>query len=574
MARLIFDIETNGLAPTVVWCIVTKDVDTGSVVTYLEGQWSEFNKAITQATEVIGHNIIGYDIPACERLLKTDFSTVKITDTLVMSRLANPQREAHSLGHWGEKLGYPKGNYSDWTQYTPEMVEYCTQDVTVNEQVYKALLKELDGFSSDSLELEHGVQRIIQEQGRNGWLLDTPKARDLVAELQEKSYELEEIVQKVFLPLPTFYKTIVPKVKKDGSYSIVGLKFLGERWKEVGGPFSRIDWPVFNLASRQQIGRYLKHFGWKPKTFTETGHPIVSEDVLKNVKGIPEAELIASYLLVGKRIAQVRSWLEATDETTGRVHGYVNTNGAVTGRMTHSKPNLAQVPSSSSLYGPECRGCWIVNSGYKLVGIDASGLELRMLAHYMNDPDYTNTILTGDIHTANQKAAGLDTRNQAKTFIYAYLYGAGDEKIGSIAGGGRAAGKRLKDSFLKATPALATLKDNVAVSAGKGYVTGLDGRKVFIRSEHAALNSLLQSAGALIMKQALLILDKYAKLWRLDYKFVGNIHDEFQVEVREDQADRFGSLAASCIEAAGIHFKLRCPLAGDFKVGNTWAETH
>jgi len=574
MARLIFDIETNGLAPTVVWCIVTKDVDTGSVVTYLEGQWSEFNKAITQATEVIGHNIIGYDIPACERLLKTDFSTVKITDTLVMSRLANPQREAHSLGHWGEKLGYPKGNYSDWTQYTPEMVEYCTQDVTVNEQVYKALIKELDGFSSDSLELEHGVQRIIQEQVRNGWLLDTPKARDLVAELQEKSYEFEEVVQQVFLPLPTYIKEIVPKLKKDGTYSIVGLKFLGERWEEVGGPFSRIDWPVFNLASRQQIGRYLKHFGWKPKTFTETGHPIVSEDVLKNVKGIPEAELIASYLLVGKRIAQVRSWLEATDDTTGRVHGYVNTNGAVTGRMTHSKPNLAQVPSSSSLYGPECRACWIVNSGYKLCGIDASGLELRMLAHYMNDSAYTDTILNGDIHTANMLAAGLETRSQSKTFIYAYLYGAGDEKIGSIAGGGRAMGKRLKDSFLRATPALATLKDNVAVSAGKGYVTGLDGRKVFIRSEHAALNSLLQSAGAIIMKQALIILDKYAKLWKLDYRFVGNVHDEFQVEVREDQAHRFGGLAASCIEAAGIHFKLRCPLAGEFNVGDSWAETH
>jgi len=574
MTRLMFDIETNGLAPTKVWCIVTKDIDTGSVVTYVEGQWSQFNKAIAQAQEVIGHNIIGYDIPACKRLLGTDFSACKITDTLVMSRLANPQREAHSLGHWGEKLGYPKGDYSDWSQYTHDMLLYCEQDVNVNHEVYKALLKELDEFSSDSLELEHGVQSIIQEQVRNGWLLNQPKARDLVAELQEKSYELEEVVQQVFLPLPTYIKEIVPKFKKDGSTSIVGLKFLGERWEEVGGPFSRIDWPVFNLASRQQIGRYLKHFGWKPKTFTETGHPIVSEDVLKNVKGIPEAELIASYLLVGKRIAQVRSWLEAADETTGRVHGYVNTNGAVTGRMTHSKPNLAQVPSSSSLYGPECRGCWIVNSGYKLVGIDASGLELRMLAHYMNDPDYTNTILTGDIHTANQKAAGLDTRNQAKTFIYAYLYGAGDEKIGSIAGGGRAAGKRLKDSFLKATPALATLKDNVAVSAGKGYVTGLDGRKIFIRSEHAALNSLLQSAGALIMKQALLILDKYAKLWRLDYKFVGNIHDEFQVEVREDQADRFGSLAASCIEAAGIHFKLRCPLAGDFKVGNTWAETH
>ena len=574
MTRLIFDIETNGLAPTKVWCIITKDIDTGVISSYVEGQWPTFNIAIAQAQEVIGHNIIGYDIPACEKLLGTDFSACKITDTLVMSRLADPQREAHSLGHWGEKLGYPKGDYSDWTHYTHDMLLYCEQDVNVNHEVYKALLKELKDFKPDSLELEHGVQHIIQQQIRNGWLLDSPKARDLVAELQEKSYELEEIVQKVFLPLPTFYKDIVPKVKKDGSTSIVGLKFLGERWEEVGGPFSRIDWPVFNLASRQQIGRYLKHFGWKPKAFTETGHPIVSEDILKNVKGIPEAELIASYLLVGKRIAQVRSWLEAAHEDTGRVHGYVNTNGAVTGRMTHSKPNLAQVPSSSSLYGPECRSCWIVPKGYKLVGIDASGLELRMLAHFMDDADYTNTILTGDIHTANQKAAGLDTRNQAKTFIYAYLYGAGDEKIGSIAGGGRVVGKRLKDSFLKATPALAKLKENVAQSAAKGYITGLDGRKVFIRSEHAALNSCLQSAGSLIMKQALIILDRYAILWGIDYKFVGNIHDEFQVEVREDQASKFGALAASCIEAAGIHFKLRCPLAGEFNVGNSWADTH
>ena len=314
MTRLIFDIETNGLAPTKVWCIITKDIDTGIISSYVEGQWPTFNTAIAQAQEVIGHNIIGYDIPACEKLLGTDFSKPKITDTLVMSRLANPQREAHSLGHWGEKLGYPKGDYSDWTQYTPEMLTYCKQDVNVNEQVYKALLKELEDFKPSSLELEHDVQRIIQQQIRNGWLLDAPKARDLVAELKEKAYDLEEEVQRVFIPLPTFVKEVTPKVKKDGTFSTVGLKFLGDQWEQVAGPFSRIDWPVFNLGSRQQIGRYLKHFGWKPKVFTETGHPIVSEDVLKNVKGIPEAELIASYLLVGKRIAQVRSWLEAAHE--------------------------------------------------------------------------------------------------------------------------------------------------------------------------------------------------------------------------------------------------------------------
>ena len=574
MARLIFDIETDGLKPTKVWCIVTQDIDSGAVTTYIEGQWPEFNLAITEAEEVAGHNIIGYDIPACERLLGTDFSKPKITDTLVMSRLADPQRDGHSLAYWGEKLGYPKGSYEDWTQYTPEMLTYCKQDVSVNERVYKQLLSELDSFGDQSNILEHKVQDIIQAQIRNGWLLDQPKARDLVAELKEESYNLEEEVQRVFKPLPTFIKEVRPKIKKDNTMSIVGLKFLGDSWVNVGGDFSRIDWPVFNLGSRQQIGRYLKHFGWRPQTFTETGHAIVSEDILKAVKGIPEASLIASYLLVGKRIAQVSSWLEAVDPETLRVHGYVNTNGAVTGRMTHSKPNLAQVPSSNSLYGPECRGCWIVSKGYKLVGIDASGLELRMLAHYMNDVDYTNTILTGDIHTANQVAAGLETRNQAKTFIYAYLYGAGDEKIGSIAGGGRKKGKELKAKFLEATPALKTLKENVAQSAAKGYITGLDGRKVFIRSEHAALNSLLQSAGALVMKQALVILDKYAKLWKLNYKFVGNVHDEFQVEVLEAHADRFGRLATDCIVAAGTYYNMRCPLAGEYNVGNSWAETH
>jgi len=573
MSRVVFDIETNGLEPTCVWVICVSDIDSGIKQVFTSTQWADFNAYIRTVDEVIGHNIIGYDIPACEKLLKTDFSGLKVTDTLVMSRLANPQREGHSLKWWGEQLGYPKGDHDDWSQYSAEMLSYCKQDVSINEQVYEALISELDSFGNESVILEHEVQNIIQQQIRNGWLLDLHKATDLVAELKEESYNLEEEVQRVFKPLPTFIKEIAPKIKKDGSTSIVGLKFLGDRWTEVGGPFSRIDWPIFNLGSRQQIGRYLKHFGWRPTEFTETGLAKVSETTLKSVKGIPEASLIASYLLVGKRIAQVSSWILAVDDD-GRVRGYVNTNGAVTGRMTHSKPNLAQVPSSGSLYGPECRACWIVPKGYKLVGIDASGLELRMLAHYMKDDEYITELLSGDIHTANMKAAGLMTRGEAKTFIYAYLYGAGDEKIGAIAGGGRKKGKQLKASFLAATPALVELKANVAQAAARGYVVGLDKRKVFIRSEHAALNSLLQSAGALVMKQALVILDDYATRWKLDYKFVGNIHDEFQVEVREDHAERFGSLAASCIEAAGIHFKLRCPLAGEFNIGNNWAETH
>ena len=239
--------------------------------------------------------------------------------------------------------------------------------------------------------------------------------------------------------------------------------FLGDSGDLICGAFSRIDYPDFNLGSRQQIGKYLQWFGWKPKDFTETGQPIVDEKVLSNVKDIPEAQLIGEYLLVQKRIAQVESWVDAVEDD-GRVHGYVNAIGAVTGRMTHSSPNMAQVPAGYSPYGEECRSCWIVPKGYKLVGCDAAGLELRMLAHYMDDVEYTKEILHGDIHTANQTAAGLTTRDQAKTFIYAFLYGAGDAKIGTITGGSARDGRRLKEKFLTNTPALANLRDRVGTA--------------------------------------------------------------------------------------------------------------
>ena len=574
--KIVFDIEANGLNPDRVWCIVAHIVGTEEFFEFHGFSLFDFNEWLLgfDNCEVIGHNIIGYDIPVLERLLGTDFSKCKITDTLVLSRLANPSRDGgHSLENWGETLNQPKGDYSDWDNFSTDMVEYCVQDVKVNTLVYKRLLSELTGFESESIDLEHQVQDIISKQIKTGWLLDQEKCFLLLAELKEKKYDLEDKVHEVFKPLPTFIKEVTPKVKKDGEISVVGLKFLGEQWETAVAPFSRIDFPMFNLGSRQQIGRHLQYFGWKPKQFTEKGQAIVDESVLRAVTGIPEAALIGEYLMLQKRIAQVQSWLEAVKDD-GRVHGYVNSNGAVTGRMTHSSPNMGQIPAVYSPYGRECRDVWIVPEGYKLVGMDASGLELRMLAHYMNDEGYTNEILTGDIHTANQLASGLETRDQAKTFIYAFLYGAGDAKIGSIVGGTRQDGKRLKDKFLRNTPSLGKLRERVSLAAGRGYVYGLDGRRVYVRSEHAALNTLLQSAGAIVMKKALCLLNEYAILWGIDYNFIGNIHDEIQTEVRANKAQVFGGLATSCIEAAGLHFKLNCPLAGDFKVGNSWADTH
>jgi DNA polymerase-1 len=566
---MFLDIETNGLDPDTIWVAVTMQDD----VVHAHYDRDSLSQALTGNFPVVGHNLIGFDLPVLDKLWHITVDRSRVRDTLVLSRLANPQREGgHKLAVWGGK-----GDHDDWTCLSKEMVDYCVQDVHVTAKAYNKLKLELRKFKQESIDLEHEVQWIMQEQIRNGWLLDMRHAMDLLATLKERKLVVEDEVHKVFKPKWVDVKQVVPKTKKDGSLSKVGL--TDDEYQQVQqsgdrSPFMRRALKPFNLGSRQQIGEYLIDFGWEPCKLTPTGQPMVDEAVLSTVKDIPQAALIAEYLMLQKRVAQVQSWVDEADPETDRVHGYVNTNGAVTGRMTHSKPNLAQVPAGYSPYGKECRQCWIARDGYKLVGFDASGLELRMLAHYMNDEDYTNEVIGGDIHTANQHLAGLESRDSAKTFIYALLYGAGDAKLGTVAGGGASAGRLLRERFMSNLPAYADLKGRISQEAVQGRINGLDGRLLHIRSEHAALNTLLQSAGAIVMKKALCLLQEYAKLWGLDYYFVGNIHDEVQAEVRSDQADKYGRLAVSCLEAAGIELGLNCKLTGDYKVGSSWAETH
>jgi len=429
------------------------------------------------------------------------------------------------------------------------MIKYCERDVEVTEAVHQKLLQEMaDCFSPESIELEHKVQYAVQQQQRNGWVLDQNLARELCATFMEKMNAIEETLQQRFQPI------------------------VHVRHSEKTGKRLKDKVEVFNVGSRQQIARRLSEIGAVFVKVTEKGTPIVDEAVLETID-LPEARAVREYLMLQKRYAQVHSWLEHL-QADGRVHGRVISNGAITGRMTHQSPNMAQVPSSHSQYGHECRSCWTVPSGTKLVGFDASGLELRMLAHYMDDKEFTDVLLTEDIHTRNQLAAGLETRPQAKTFIYAFLYGAGDAKIGTIVGGSAKDGSVLKQRFLRNTPALESLRDRVGRASGRGFLRGLDGRRLQVRSEHAALNTLLQGAGAIVMKKALVLLDDYAQQWSLDYKFIGNIHDEVQAEVSEKHAEKYGYLAVECLKAAGLAFDLRCPLDGEYKVGTTWAETH
>jgi len=575
--QLVFDIETDDLKATKIWCIVAQDVDTGQIYKYSPNNLDEGYKLLSNAETLIGHNIIGFDIPMVEKFGGVDLSHIPVIDTLVLSRLFNPTREGgHSLETWGYKLNYKKIEFDDYLNFSKEMLDYCVRDVQLNTVVLKKLREESKGFGKDSIALEQDVAKIIKQQETNGFKFDHINAELLLADLREKKQAIEDEVHNTFKPKWVDDKIVNPYIKKDGELSKRGLtddEYQRCLDTQNFKPFMRQKLQEFNLGSRKQIGEYLIDFGWKPERFTPTGQPIVDEKTLSQITHIHEAKLIADFLLLQKRIAQIDSWIGAVQEDE-RVHGFVIPNGAITGRMTHRNPNMAQVPSVNNPYGKECRACWTVDEGNVLLGVDASGLELRMLAHYMNDEVFTNEIINGDIHTANQKLARLESRDKAKTFIYALMYGAGDEKLGKVVGGTTSDGKRARQHFFDNKPSFKSLRDRVQRASAKGYLKGLDGRKLYVRNTHSALNTLLQGAGAIVMKKALVLLDKTLQLNTVDYKFVANIHDEWQIEVPKDKAEFIGKFAVDSIIKAGEHFNLRCPLDGEYKIGGNWSETH
>ena len=574
---LVFDIETDDLQATKVWCIVAQNPETGELFKFTPDELQQGYEFLATADKLIGHNIIGFDIPMVHKFSDVDLSDIPVIDTLVLSRLFNPTREGgHSLENWGYKLGYNKIDFNDYLNYSQEMLDYCVRDVELNTQVLKELRKESKGFSQDSIKIEQGVAKIIRQQETNGFRFDMQHAELLLAELREKKQSIEEEVQKTFKPKWVDDKLVTPYIRKDGQLSKRGLtdeEYTNCLNTSNFNPFMRKTLQEFNLGSRKQIGEYLIDFGWKPDRFTPTGQPIVDEKTLSKITHIHEAKLIADFLLLQKRIAQIDSWFEAVKDD-GRVHGFVIPNGTITGRMTHRNPNMAQVPSISSPFGKECRACWTVDEGNVLLGVDASGLEIRMLAHYMADEEFINEIINGDIHTSNQKLAQLESRDKAKTFIYALMYGAGDEKLGSVVGGSKTDGRRARQHFFDNKPSFKSLRDRVQRASTKTYLKGIDGRKLYVRNQHSALNTLLQGAGSIVMKKALVELDLLLRLNSVNYKFVANIHDEWQIEVKESQADFAGSLAVESIIKAGENFNLRCPLDGEYKIGGNWSETH
>ena len=550
MKRLVVDIETDSLDAKEIFCIVAKDLDDDRIYTFTQKNMEYCKPLLEQSDILVMHNGVSFDAPVLKRLLGCNIPLSKIRDTLLLSQLADPMREGgHSLAAWGEKLGFAKIEFEDFSRYSDEMLKYCIRDVELTAKVYTTLVPELKKFSPRSIKLEHQIRAIIDKQEENGFAIDEPKAMQLLAKLTDESEQIKQQLQDVFKPI------------------------VEQRYSEKTGNRLKDKVTVFNPASRKQIAERLMDLGWQPQKHTEKGQPIVAEEVLEKLD-IPEAKLIARYLMLEKRASQIKSWLEHVDDD-GKVHGKVLTLRTISGRMAHTSPNMAQIPAVYSPYGKECRDVWTTSSdNYILLGSDASSLELRMLAHYLNDKDFTREVVEGDVHAANQRAAGLPTRDNAKTFIYAFIYGAGAAKIGQIVNGTARDGQKLIDNFLNNMPALKTLRHKVDKLASRGYILGLDGRILRVRQAHAAMNLLLQGAGAIVCKEWLKFITIEATKRKLDYKLVASIHDEYQFEVRKEHAEELGSVTATAMKLTEQSLKVRCPLDSEYKLGKSWAETH
>lgn len=538
-------------------------------------------------------------------------------------------KKTHSLAAYGIRFGRYKPEIDEWHTYTPEILHRCTEDVEITLLTYKYLIKELQGFSPHSIRLEHRIADIIAEQCRNGVYIDEKSAHDMYLECYAKAKQLrlditQEIKPRILALEETFIEPRITETKIWTGEYVINEK-TGRKIKKydinteisthtkyykyvtydgkfkVKGAFTPIAIEYFNPDSPQQRLRVLEEAGWEPVNFNaptekmkaegrEQGNPLTTDE--ENLDTIPDdapqgIKKLGLYLMHTNRYKLAEAWLSLRDKE-GYVHGYVNSCGTPTGRMRHSNPNTANIVSVESSdgkplmkeqgkYGYECRSCFSVKNPeqYELVGCDAASLEIRMLAHYMADPVFTDEVVNGDMYVYVQKLLGLPTRRLAKSILLAFIYGAGDAKLGKLLGGSKQQGRKVKADLLDALPALKELIQHVTKNAkAKGYLQGLDGRKLWVRKEHAALNLLLQSAGAIVMKQALMYAHKEIKSRGLGAKFVLNVHDEFQVSTLKAHSEEVGKILVDSIVKAGVFFKMNIPLGGDYKKGRHWGITH
>lgn len=602
MNVLIADCETDGFLETYtrLWTIQLGSADGDDVVVYADQPGypplAEGLSRLRSADRVVFHNGVRFDLEAINRLYPDTLRLEQIYDTLIAVRLLNPEERQNALEEWGVRLGILKGRYTgDFQSFTTDLVQYAKQDIHVTRALYRKVEPQLRDWGI-SLELEHKVAYVIALQERNGFKLNLEKAQALEAELRQEFTTIERELQEIFPPIYVADRT-------KGSALFVPKRDNPKVGYVAGCQFSRVKVQEFSAGSETQITlRLTRKYGWRPRQFTPTGRAKVDEKVLGSLQ-YPEAKALMRYLRVQKQLGQLsdgkNGWLKLV-KPDGRVYGAVNTIGCATGRMSHFAPNMGQVDKKDL----RMREVWEPRDGWVLKGIDADAIEARMQGHYLaryDDGEFIERVLHGnkddgtDFHSVNLEAckpSGLVTRDPgAKRLYYAYLYGAGDAKLGSIVREDRIkAGlslPKLKDKPLgsvvrkllaKGMRGIDRLQDDLRKRISRGYIVGLDGRHIIVRSEHSALNFLLQGGGAVVMKLALVIFHfEAAVAWEhgVDFAYCVNCHDEVQIECPPIISNEIGWAFADCIRIAGERLNLRCPLAGTASnAGANWKDTH
>ena len=621
----VFDTEANNLLPNVTKCHcgVFKSLDGEETDRFGPDESQAMLRFMDSCDVLIGHNIIGYDFP----MLKKVFGYVykgKQVDTLIMSRLLNPDRMLppnatdrsagpHSIYAWGVRVGVDKPEHEDWENYSPEMLHRCAEDVEINRLVYHKLMEESTssgGVWRNAFLLSFKLFQNLQDQEEYGWLVDRPKMEHNIKRLDAIINGIDKRVTPL-LPLVTE----ILETKKAGVYNYVRKPFLksGKPARQteehygpsasdfVCGPFSRIGFRSVNLGSRNELVDFLLGAGWEPKEWNfnddgeRTSPKLSKDDPFEGIEG-EAGTLVARRVQARHRRSLIVGLIDLI-RADGRI-GSAIAGIASTGRMQHR--NIVNIPAAKSFFGKRLRQMFTCAPGKVLVSTDSDGNQLRQLAARMGDQIYIDALCNGDkdkgtdLHSINMRAAGLPNRDTAKTFIYGFLFGAGDAKIGKIVKGNAARGKALKAQFLAGLPALGALIDRLKAewrSNAKrrwnarwnnweyynGWITGLDGRPIRVASEHAILVYLLQSDEAIQMSAAYnwtIAQLKKRFIWGNQVNVVCFYHDEYTFECDEDIAEEVKRITEEGIAWAGRFYGIKCPHVGQGKIGKNWYEVH
>lgn len=607
MGHIVLDIETDGLSFTKIHCMVAYSLESKKYTLFIPrdkanipvpkdlseydlefiGDFEDWCKN-NDVNSFIMHNGISFDREVLRVCLGFDVPLDAVIDTLILSRLVSIENPRHSVEYYGELFGVTKPVQEKWDFFTWPMMRRCLGDVKIQRQIYNLLMKKAKKHDLpwSAYELERDTQAIMLQQTKNGFYLDPVKSQELLEVLSIRHKELTEEILSVFPTKAVKVDDFVPKITKNGDFSKVGLKFLEEfcdglmaegvyilPHEVIAGPCTKIEFKDFNLDSSTQRVERLQDIGWKPIEFTKAGNPKFTQESVELMgdKLPDEVKKLGEYLVTKHRLATVQSWLEAKDENN-YVHGQVNTLGTRTHRMSHNNPNMGNVARIGSIYGEESRACWTIEDKAKnvLLGCDASGIQLRALAHYAGDKDYIDQVIHGDIHSVHAEALGC-SRNDAKTFIYAWLLNAGPTKLGAILGGSVQDGREANARFVARMPFLGVVKKTFEAYGETSDFKALDGRRIFIPSAHLSLSTGLQSFESIVMKW---VMREYHKRFNHWFAQRNMVHDEFQIETEKEYADDLGTLIVGLFEEAGKTLGSLCPLTGEYSIGYTWADTH